>query len=192
MLQLLSCSVWVTLGAAHRRRGKQLPTNLAEPRKQALCHRHSWPRPSNPPKKDPLVLRDLHAGTTHPASARHPLHRPASAPVGSSVPPHPGGRHSLGSVPTLIFLLFPLEDMPAVSASLGLEGLRTARVKSPWGLPSLQGHTTQQDPSPHAVEAWQRSQRQPAGTPGTAHDGCSTELSSRDSPAHIGTPHVLS
>lgn len=120
---------------------------MAEPRKQAFCHRHSWPRPSNPPRKDPSVPRDLHAGTAHPTLARHPLHRPASAPVGSSVPPHPGQRHSLGSVPTLISFLFPLEDMPAISASLRLEGLGTARVKPPWGLPSLRGHTPSTTPA---------------------------------------------
>ena len=73
MLQLLSCSIWVSLGASHCRRGEQLPTSTAEPREQALCHQHTWPLPSNPPREDQSVPTDLHAGTTHPTSAHHPL-----------------------------------------------------------------------------------------------------------------------
>lgn len=136
--------------------------------------------------------RDLCAGTAHPTSAHHLLDRPVSAPMGSRVPPSPGRRHSLGSVPTLISLLFPLEDTPAVLAFLGLEGLGTARDKSPWGPSSLWGHTPQCNPSPHMVGAQQHSGRQPVGTPDPAQAGFSAELSSGDSPTHNGTPRVFS
>lgn len=37
-------------------------------------HQYTWLLPSNLPRKDQLVSRDLHAGTTQPPSAHHSLH----------------------------------------------------------------------------------------------------------------------
>lgn len=132
MLQLLSCSIWVTLGTSHCRREEQLSTSMAEPREQALCHQHTWPPPSNLPSWCPDISMLAFTPPQHTILCTACL-----GPCGSSVSPHPGRRHSLGSAPTLISLLFCLEDLPAILASLGLEGLGTARVKPPWSLPSL-------------------------------------------------------
>lgn len=68
-----------------RRGGRSLPAqqNLGN----SCSATSTWPLPSNPPKKDQLVPRDLYAGTAHPTSVHHPLHSTVSTLWGQTSHP---------------------------------------------------------------------------------------------------------
>lgn len=151
MLQHLSCSVWVPLGASLCRRGEQLPNSFCSQGTGGLASAY-LASSQHLPRKHQLVFRDLHAGITHPNLTHHPLHS-------LSQPPHPSHRQGWGSVPTLISR-FPLENRPVILVSLGLERLGTAGVKPP-PPPSRGDLPSQHNPSLCGCsEAQQCSERQ--------------------------------